>query len=165
MMKIVGILFILVASCGMGWEFGQQHLSELKKIKNADAVLTTILTGLENGRQTVHEIFYQIESSADDEQAKIFEQVEKSFKNGETFFHTDGERLLFGKDPTVLENIRCTFSVLGKYSAEEQIAKIQFCRENIRNRYRILDEPFRQKAKLFQSLGVLGGLFLSVILL
>lgn len=165
MMKIVGILFILVASCGMGWEFGQQHLSELKKIKNADAVLTTILTGLENGRQTVHEIFYQIESSADDEQAKIFEQVEKSFKSGKTFFHTDGERILFGKDPTVLENIRCTFSVLGKYSAEEQIAKIQFCRENIRNRYRILDEPFRQKAKLFQSLGVLGGLFLSVILL
>lgn len=164
-MKILGILLILAASSGIGWEVGRQRLSELKKIKNAEAILTTILTGLENGRQTIHEIFHQLKATASHDQAAILAQMEKSLKDGDLSFNMGEFGFLFGRDPTVIENIRYTFSILGKSSAEEQIEKIRFYRENIRNRYQILDEPIRQKVKLFQSLGVLGGLFLSVILL
>ena len=164
-MKSIGLLIIVVAFSGLGWEIGRQNLLELKKIKNADAVLTTVLTGLENGRQTIHEIFYQLKNTAAPEEYTVWDEAEKRMKSGEAPFYPDAEALLFGKDQTVIENIGYSFEILGQCSAEEQIEKIRFYRENIKNRYRILDEPFRKKTKLFQSLGVLGGLFLAVILL
>ena len=55
------------------------------------------------------------------------------------------------------------FSVIGRYSAEDQISEIEFCRKKLNEIYLKNENEFRSKSKLSKSFGVLAGAFLIII--
>lgn len=163
-MKILGLVLIISSAFGLGLYVNSFYLSELKKIQNADEMLTTLILGLENGNQSLKELFIALKK--DEKLAETFSFIEENIRRGkEPFVRKNAAELGFGHDREVAENLWKAFFVLGRYSAPEQIEKIRFYRENIQNRYRIQNDPLHKKAKLSRSMGLLGGLFLAVILI
>ena len=163
-MKILGLVLIILSAFGLGLYINSYYLSELKKMQNAEEILTTLILGLENGNQSLKELFINLKK--DEQLAETFSLIEKNIRLGkEPFAKKSAAELGFGHDREVAENLWKAFFVLGKYSASEQVEKICFYRENIRNRYRIQNDPLHKKAKLSRSMGLLGGLFLAVILI
>lgn len=162
-MKILGLTLILSAAFGFGLYISSFYLSESKKIQTAEEIVTTLILGVENGNLSLREIFRNL--IKDKKLAGTFCLIEENLRQGKEPFEKEKAAILgFGYDKEVAENLWKAFYTLGRYSANEQAEKMRFYRENIRNRYREQNEYLRKKAKLSRSLGLLGGLFIAVIL-
>lgn len=162
-MKALGLVLIVAVALGFGFYTSFFYLSELKKIQTAEEIITTLIMGLENGNLSLREIFRNLKK--EDSLSEAFCTIENNLMKGiEPFEKEKADKLGFGHDKETVENLWKAFFVLGKSSAAEQTEKMRFYRENIRNRYQVQDEFLHKKAKLSRSMGLLGGLFLAIIL-
>lgn len=165
-MKIIGIVFIFCSLSAAGIAVGENYISVLRSIKRAEIFLNTLLIGLENGRLSVMEMLKNASFSYDEETKAFADMLEANFKSEggnikrESILKSD-----FCKDKIASLSLLEAVDILGKCSAEEQIEKIKFCRENIRKRYDAAFILYNQKAKLSRSSGMLAGLLAAVILI
>lgn len=165
-MKIVGIVFIFVSLSAAGAIIGENYISVLKSIKRAENFLNILLIGLESGRLSVSEMLENAAKSGDEETVKFINILKEGFRCG--FFSASEQDALnsdFCKDETAVSSLLEAINILGKCSAEEQIDKIKYCRENLRKRYAAAFTIYSQKAKLSRSSGILAGLLAAVILI
>jgi len=163
-MKTIGIILILISLSATGAVIGENYLSMLKGIKRAESFLSTLLIGLENGRLSIYEMLDSAVSGGDKETIAFVGILSKNIVPGaETLNKKELYDSGFCKDKIAASAVLEAISILGKCSAEEQIEKIKYCRENIRKRYETSFEIYRQKAKLSRCSGVLAGLLAAVI--
>lgn len=167
-MKTVGIIFIFFSLSAAGIAVGENYISVLKSIKRAEAFLSTLLIGLENGRLSVLEMLKNASLSDDAETKAFADMLEANFKSSCGNMVKVKEAVLksdFCKDKIAALSLLEAIEILGKCSAEEQVEKIKFCRESIRKRYDTAFIPYSQKAKLSRSSGILAGLLAAIILI
>ena len=165
-MKIIGIVFIFFSLSAAGAIIGENYLSVLKSIKRAENFLNILLIGLEGGRLSVNEMLESAAKSGDEETVKFVNILKGGFRCGSlAASEQDALKSNFCKDETAVLSLLEAISILGKCSAEEQIDKIKYCRENLRKRYAAAFPVYSQKAKLSRSSGILAGLLAAVILI
>lgn len=68
---------------------------------------------------------------------------------------TEGERAV----------LRTVGETLGSTALDGQLAVLELCAERLRAMHSEYEQYFRQRGKLYQSLGILGGIFLVIILI
>lgn len=161
-MKLLGITMIFVAASATGFFAGERYLSVLKEIKRAESLIGSIILGLQSERMTLSEIFENAVFSGD-EKTKLFTES-LSFQSLDDASKI-AEKCGFCKDKATNLILGEAFSVLGKYSAGEQINELEFCRNKLRALYEKSEEPFSMKAKLSRYSGILAGTFFVIILL
>ena len=160
-MKAAGILFVFLSFTFAGFYYYIKNISVLKSIKRAEDFLSTVLLCLKDEQMTVSEILLTAKENSDFETDIFLKSIEPyNLKNAAKM----AEKCGFSKSKAITEILNKVFSVLGKYSNEEQIKEISFCREKLNNLYKKTEEETKQRAKLSAYSGLLGG-FLAVILL
>lgn len=88
------------------------------------------------------------------------------YKNGDTFCNSwkralDEDYELGNEEK---EQLLIIGNSLGISGAEEQLSLIEICRKNINNICCTISPELQNKAKLYRSLGVLAGVFISIML-
>lgn len=150
-MKFFGMIFIFSAFVMTGFYAGEKNTSALKDMESAHCFIKNILICLKNEHMTISKIFDFASNYGDDRTKNFIKQykIDKS-KN-------------FCSSKEVNDIINEVFFVLGKYSIDDQLREIEFCREKLKNLYDSNIKKQTEKAKLCRRFGILFG-FLSVIL-
>lgn len=159
-MKLAGIVFLFFSVSLFGFEIGNRYISLLKDIERAEVFLKNIMLCLENENMTVGEIFENCGNFCDKKTNDFVSALQS--RESETVSET-ALKCGFCKNKAVFPVLEETFSVLGKYSAAEQIREIGFCRNKLKNIFKEHENLLRSKAKLSRYSGVLAGAFLSIL--
>ncbi len=160
-MKAAGLLFIMAAISLSGFIISEKYLSPLKENKRAEELLKNIILGIKRENLALPEIFENILSGCDKETKAFI--LTFDFRNIDKIdIYT--KKSNFCKDETTVTVLKKAFSVLGKYSASEQIAEIENCIDQLKLFYEKNEKDILSKSKLSKSFGILTGL-LAVIML
>ncbi len=166
MLKIIGSIFILAACTGIGFSKSsdmQCHLNELEELKK---------------------LFYLLKSELQYTRApfaEVFEKIGQKIREPYRTWLLDLRRRLNEKNGSMFWEIWCTSitedlqkSRLKEEELEElrQVGKnleyiesIDLYIEQMDYRIKNTREAYRSKRKLSQSLGIMGGIFLVILLL
>ena len=159
-MKTIGIILIFLSVFSFGIFFYIKNISVLKSIKRAEEFLGVILLGIKSERMTVSEILLNAEENSDYITKRFLKSIEpKSLNNAVK----TAEECGFSRSKKVSEILDSAFSVLGKYSYDDQIKEIGFCREKLLKLYENAEENLKTKAKLAAYSGFFGGI-LAIIM-
>ncbi len=162
-MKLLGVVFIFVSLSAAGVLIGENYISVLKSIKRAENFLNILLIGLENGRLSIGEMLEKARASGDIETVAFIDILKNSLMTGGSVNEKMFLESAFCKDKIAASSAFEAINILGKCSAEEQIEKMKYCRENIRKRYETAFDLYNKKAKLSRSSGILAGLLAVII--
>ncbi|MBR3962908.1 MAG: stage III sporulation protein AB [Oscillospiraceae bacterium] len=159
-MKIFGLALLFSAFLYSGFFIGSRYISALKEIERSGNLLKNIIFCLKKENMTVSKIFETCSLESDGETKNfILSLSPKNFDNIEIL----SAKTNFCKVKSANRILQEAFSVLGKYSADEQLSEIEFCRKKLINLYEKSEEPFKSKAKLFRYFGILAGAFFVII--
>ena len=161
-MKFIGIFLIFFSFSLFGFSLGNKYLSMLKDMKRAEIFIKNIILFIKNENLTVEEIFENCISCGDKETKKFLSELRDSHDGNISFL---AEKSGFSKNKTVNLLLEEVFYVLGKYSSEEQIKEFEFCRSKIKNLFEKEEKDFTDRAKLCRNLGILSGLFVSIMII
>ncbi len=160
-MKIIGIIIVFITVSLLGIFAAQKQLSVLKSIKRTEGFIGKLLLCIKNKHMTIDEMFDFIKKDCDMSTEIFLNNISsKEIQNASSIAKKCG----FSEDKTVLSIISEVFSVLGKYSADEQISEIELCRQKLLSLYEKNETDLKIKAKLAINSGFLLG-SLAVILL
>ena len=154
-MRVLGIAFLFGASIFTGFYIAENRLSILKDYIRIENLLKNIILGIQSENLSITEIFKNIKKHCDNKTACFIENID--FKNFTDFELSD--------DKNANEILKDAFSVLGKYSAKEQIKELEFCRIRINELYLKNEKDIFLKAKLSKYSGVFCGMFFVIILI
>ena len=161
-MKLIGLAIIFIAAAYGGFYIGDKYRFVLNGIKRAENLLGTIVFGIQNERVPLSELFNNIASNGDKQTNEFMRNIELR--------HLDKAQIIaeqcgFCNDKTAIAILSEAFSILGKYSAAEQIKELEYCRNKLRAHYEKIREPFLIKIKLSRYSGIFTGILLSIILI
>lgn len=159
-MKIAGIILIIISFSYIGYVLGEKQLSVLKEIERTDKILKNIILGLKDKKKTVFEIFDEIKAFSDKETIDFLNSI---YKNNGTSIEQKAKETGFCYSSSITSVLEDIFSVLGKYTSDEQISELEFCREKLKNKYSEIKGPAFEKAKLYKYSGILSGIFTAVL--
>lgn len=159
-MKLAGLIFLFCSASLCGFFTGNRYINMLKDISRAENLLKNIVLCLKKEKMTVYEILENC-SLLCDSKTKMF----LSKLSPKTFYDADflSNENKFCSEKNVNYILKEAFSVIGRYSAEDQISEIEFCRKKLNEIYLKNENEFRSKSKLSRSFGVLAGAFLIII--
>lgn len=160
-MKIIGAILILSASLYSGFIMADRFINKLKSMKRAENLLKNVILALRKENMTVSEIFGY--ASFYDGNTGVF--LEEIIRNRFSDIGKTAKECGFCSDVSVNRIIAEAFSVLGKFSAEEQIKEIEFCRERINGIIEKKEEQLTAKANLCRKAGIISGVFFLIIFL
>ncbi len=161
-MKLIGIILIFLSVSFVGFEIGSKYISELKGIKRAEILLKNIILCIESENMTLKEIFendivlYDKNTEEFIFELNRYERKKVAQKAIESGFCNNKSAVL------VLEE---AFSVLGKFSSEDQIREIGFCRNRLNDIYKQNEPIIKSRIKLARISGILAGSFISILFL
>ena len=161
-MKLIGIILIFLSVSFVGYEIGNKYISELKGIKRAEILLKNIILCLENENMTLKEIF-ENELVLFDKKTEEFicelnrherkNVAQNAIESG--FCNNKSAALVLGE----------AFSVLGRYSSDDQIREISFCRNRLNDILKQNEPIIKSKIKLARISGILAGSLISILFL
>ncbi|MBQ7874841.1 MAG: hypothetical protein IJ306_06780 [Oscillospiraceae bacterium] len=159
-MKLFGITMIFAAAAAAGFLAEEKYLSMLKGIKRAENLMVNFILGLKSERLTLSEIFENAVSSGDEKTKRFIMNIPlQKLEDAPEI----SEKCGFCNDRTANSILGEAFCMLGKYSADEQISELEFCRNRFRSLYEKNEEPYKMKAKLSRYAGILSGIFFAII--
>lgn len=162
MLKALGIILVFLAFVFTGLFFSYKQLLVLKSLKRAELFLYNIILCLQNGHMTVEKILETAGENGDE----ISKNFVKNISLNKLSEAPKAAKICgFSVITTVYEILEEVFFVLGRYSAEEQIKEITFCREKLQNFYSKNEENIKNKAKLFAYCGFFGGIAAAIIMI
>lgn len=159
-MKTLGMIFLFLSISFFGFYIAEKYISVIKDLKRVELFIKNVLLCLESENMTVDEIFEFIKKSGDKNTNNFLDSISRKDFSQISKKSTDTN---FCKNKTANSILEEIFSVLGKYSAKEQIKEISFCRNKIHAYYEKNERSFFEKAKLSRYSGILAAIF-SVIL-
>ncbi len=161
-MKLVGLVAVLIAAGAAGFYAGDKYLSVLKGIKRTDRLISQIILGLQSEHQTLGEIFENASENGDLSTKNFLQNISVSnLAEGAKI----AKKCDFCRDKTAIAILSEAFGILGKYSAEQQIEELNFCRNKLRALYENSEEQILAKAKLSRCFGILAGAFIFIMLI
>lgn len=172
MLKLTGAMLIVFATTGMGIAKGRELQMYLKELEQLRQVFLMLKSEIKYTKSPLGEAFFHIGKRIGKEQGTwllaVSEQMEK--KLGITFFSlwTASVDTYLNKTKLKrqdLEQIKALGMNMGYLDEEMQIGTIDLYLEQLEIELRKTREELVTKRKLCNCLGVMGGIFLVIVLI
>lgn len=172
MRKFIGCILIVLAGSGMGYFKGvelQQHLSEIEEIRQLFLMLRSEIKYI---KAPLGEAFYQIGRRMDGIYAKwltgLAEKLEE--KSGAIFINLWNESIDTYLKGTCLKKedlkqLKEMGTRMGYLDGEMQIGTIDLFLEQLEVEIQMLRQNINERRRLCNCLGVMGGIFLAIVLI
>ena len=167
MLKYAGLALIISVCAFAGCYFSSALAARLTVLKKMDYLIDEIIILLRYKASTVYEI---IEHIAENERFSDFVFISNISHDGENSFQSDWCKSLEANPPTSLKagDLQILADIgrnLGTSDIEGQISTLNLQRNNLKSLIISAEADCEKKSKLYRSLGVLVGAFISVMLI
>lgn len=166
MIKVIGVLIVISSSTLVGIYFSDRLKSRLKEIKYIIYMFEQISVLIRYKALTVYEIIDYLKENKICSQLnfiKLFKNKEdisfeeqwcESIDNSQTYITKEDKKLLksFG-------------NVFGTSDVDGQLSDIELYKHNFIKIENDANEEFEKKSKLYKSLGIIIGAFISIMLI
>lgn len=169
--KVIGVILVLCGSSGLGWymaDRGRQHIQLLEELRKK---LMLLKGEIVYGNSPLGEACARVAAKSEGEFSSFFDAVSKRIEaqRGEPLYEIwkeetgklDRNLPLSAEDKQQLEQFG---EHLGYLNTEMQERTILLYLEQLEESITYLKEHQREKSRLYTSLGILGGVFLVIIL-
>lgn len=170
MLKVVGSILVIFGCAAIGFymvERMKRHVNELEQVKKQ---LLFMEGEVRVGFRTVKDIFAQLEQRTEGNWKAFYSylqaSMEKEKQGALEQIWMEGIRETL-KNSLLNHNEKRAWKELGEnlgyLDKEMQIALLHICQEHFEE-YRIQAEEYlKRNAKIYQTLGIMGGIFLTII--
>ena len=172
MLKVAGIIIIIFASTGLGITFANDMKKRVEHMKTLKKMIMMLDGEIKYANSPLAEAFYNIAKRIEYPFSDFLNQVAKELEafTGNTFkivwrnhIKQDLKQTkLTAKDKEELKNLG---ENMGYLDREMQHNSIMLYGEQLEKEITEADGELQAKMKVYHSLGIMGGLFLAVILL
>lgn len=165
-MKVLGCVLILVSSSCMGYALGQEEKQSLKELEELERIFVLMKKELEYTKAPIAELLSKLARKTKGTYKPWLEELSRELeeKREQTFMEI--------WESSIKENL--STSKLGKEIKDELILvgnnlgypeNLELFLEKLEFVIRDTREETKSKKKLYQSVGVMGGIFLIILLL
>lgn len=172
LIKIVGSIMVLLASTGIGIMAGEKKKRRIKQLKELMVHMKVLYGEIEYGRTALPEVLKIVASRNQGDMTGFFQRVaeELSKLSGESFsviwnrcMETElAATCLTKKDRLLLEGLG---ENLGFLDQKMQLTTIGHYMVNLEGAMEEAAAEVREKVRLYNLLGVLGGIFITIVML
>ncbi len=172
MIKIVGSIMVLLASTGIGLLAGERKKQRIKQLKELMIHMKVLYGEIEYGRTALPEVMRIVASRNQGDITGFFEKLstELSGLTGEPFsviwnrcMETElGETYLDKKDQLLMKGLG---ENLGFLDQKMQLTTIGHYMMNLESTIEEASAEIKEKVRLYNLLGVLGGIFITIVML
>lgn len=172
MLKVSGALLVFFAGWGMGNWRSRQYQQRIKDLQILQLIISCLIGEISYARNTLPEAFSRISEKVASPFREYLQSVAKRLKEqtGEPFV-----RILKEQEQTVREKTSLreedwdlflqTLGHLGYLDAKMQIQLLESGKTELAMQEEKLRHQLPEQKRVWQSLGILGGAFLVVILI
>lgn len=170
-MKWMGITLILLGSSGIGFRMAGELEERIRMLRGLQQALQLLRGELRCGRQTLTESLRNVSGHVEAPFADFFGQTgeelaRRSGSSAEEIWRDNLSRYadILSMRPAERQALERLGSVLGYLDMEAQLEALEECLSQLR----LAEEEARQQAsgsrKLYRYLGMLGGMFLVILI-
>lgn len=172
MLKAGGALLVFFAGWGMGNWKSRQYQRRIEELQMLQLIISCLTGEISFARSTLPEAFYRISEKVESPFREYLRSVAERLKEqtGEVFARILKEQTQTVREKTSLREedwdlFLQTLGHLGYLDAKMQIQLLENGRTKLAAREEKLQHQLPEQKKVWQSLGILGGAFLVVILI
>lgn len=166
MAKIIGIIIVVLSTSLIGIYFSDKLKNRVRELKNINYMFEQISVLVRYKALTVYEVIDELRQNQvcsnlnfikkfiQREDIPFEKQWSQSIDNSQNYLNNEDKRVLksFG-------------NVFGTSDIEGQLSDIELYRHNFIKIENDANEEFEKKSKLYKSLGIIGGAFISIMLI
>ena len=160
MLKVSGALLVFFAGWGMGNWRSRQYQQRIKDLQILQLIISCLIGEISYARNTLPEAFSRISEKVASPFREYLQSVAKRLKEQE---QTVREKTSLREEDWDL--FLKTLGHLGYLDAKMQIQLLESGRTELATREEKLRHQLPEQKRVWQSLGILGGAFLVVILI
>lgn len=172
LLKTGGLILIVCSGIGIGQYYACMLGKRMKSLKSLQKMAVLLRGEIAYGKQSLPDAFLSIASKSPDDLGEVLKRTAQRMKEarGESLLAIlkDEAWILEEKAGLCREDTEAFLqlgSVLGFMDRETQIRNLNLYEEEIQ---RLIEEQqcvLPQKKKMYRTLGIMGGLFLAVLLI
>ena len=167
MLKSAGILLILLSGAGLGYSKSRELTFREKNLR----IFLQMLTFLKCGNLSLPEAFRETAGKLPEMYGELLREIAGRLKQspghplGDIFRQCSGKTLReLPLSKEELELISSLGGRLGYLDREMQLRQLELCEEETLRLLENLRKEMPEKKKIYQSLGIMGGILLAVLL-
>lgn len=171
LLKVVGCSCMIIGSSGFGWHLSSRYSERLRLLEQLKQMIFLLKAQVLYANASLEEAFESIGKRSTGELAFLWLQVAEGIKHqqGEPFFTIWKTQInQLKKDSALLPSDKQQLEEFGKnlgyLDLEMQERNILLYLEQLELTIKDLRQHKQEKKRLYTSLGILGGLFLAIIL-
>lgn len=172
MIKIIGGIFTICSSIAIGTYFSQSLTWRLEALKEMKHCILLLKGDIRYACTPLPEAFAAIGGRKEDEFGRFFLKLSKELNqlNGIEFKELwkrtiETELVNSALKKSDKESFERLGESLGYLDKEMQINQIDFYLTQLEEMMQQLEEEKKEKKKLYQMLGIMGGIFLTILLI
>lgn len=169
--KIIGAVLIIASSSGLGVCLSNQWKERLMLMEQLRKMILMLKGEILYANAPLEEAFWRVGEKGGGRLGKLFSDVSVRIASqcGEPFYTLWKEEIYkLGKETLLLEKDKQELAVFGEHlgylDCEMQERTIQLYLEQLGITIDYLREHQREKSRLYTTLGIMGGLFLTIVM-
>ena len=171
MQKFIGVILIIVASAGIGYQKGIYLSRSLEEMQELQRIFLMLRSEVEYTNTPFREAFFRIgDRTAGKYQRWMFRLAESlNERNGQNFLELWKETLSEYQKETDLDRKNWELLMnmganMGYADRVMQLGAIDLYLEQLKLHIRQMQEEIPERRRIFNCLGVMGGIFVAVVL-
>jgi len=165
--KIILLISIVVASTFLGILFSKKYSNREKELKEMKNALNIFKAKIKFTYEPIPNIFLEISNKIDGNVGKIFERASNRMKEenaGDAWVkaYDDVPSNLIEEDIVILKNLG---RLLGQTDIEGQLSQIEVVTQFLDDQLENAKQEKIKNEKMYRTLGIVGGLTISIILI
>lgn len=172
MLRLFGILCVASSCAAMGFWKSFQISRRMKELKSLQQIFMLLKGAVEYGGTTLPEELENISSKAEEPFCSFLKQIAKQLKSypGYSFFQIFEQRVLTDLKECCLtkEDLRELIQageMIGYLDRNMQIQALERYLQSLEITMKDLHEILPDRKKLYQSLGIMGGVLMGILLI
>lgn len=169
MLKIIGVVFVLSGSVGIGWSVIRRMNARVTALRSLAVAFDALEYELDFSLPSMEDWLQRTASRASEPAASFFKTCAKRLKVREgvallEVWREAAEKELSVLKPDDTETLALVGSVLGRYDAESQKNAISAARIRLEAQTELASEELSRCGKVYGMLSAAVGIFLVIIL-
>lgn len=171
-MKVVGCILIVTSSAGMGWYFSSELKNRISDLRELKKIIFLLRGDIRYANTPLPEAVQALSIRHDGKYKKFLNKISEKLNElgGISFCDIWKEAVLKELDNTSLSkkdlvNLGQFGENLGYLDKDMQINTIDLYISQLEDEIKDLSKNVKEKSYLYNSLGVLGGIFITIIML
>ncbi len=169
MLKIIGVMFVLFGSVGIGWSIIRRMNARVAALRSLAAALDALECELDFSLPSLEMWLQSVSDRVTEPAASFFRTCVNRMKAREGLTLSEvwketAEKELSVLKPDDVETLMLVGSVLGRYDAESQKNAISTARIRLEAQTKQASEEFGKCGKVYGTLSAAVGIFIVIVL-